>query len=77
MDDGANARSGFYLHTKGFTFLEVYKLAGMLHYKFSLLCSVQEHENRPVIYIKSKSMNTFYSIVIPHIHPSMMSKFKI
>jgi hypothetical protein len=34
MDDGAFAKPGFYFHTKGFTFLEVYKLARILHYNF-------------------------------------------
>ena len=55
MDDGAYAVSGFYLHTKGFTFLDVYRLAGMLHYKLNLSITVQWDENRPVIYIYIKS----------------------
>lgn len=59
MVDGAWTKSGFYLHTKGFTYLEVYRLVGMLHYQFSLVCSVQNHEGRPVIYIKVESMNLF------------------
>jgi LAGLIDADG DNA endonuclease family len=76
MDDGALTKSGFYLHTKGFTFLEVYKLVAMLHYKFSLICYVQDHEGRPVIYIKVVSMKQFYKIVTPHFHSSMMYKLK-
>jgi hypothetical protein len=80
MDDGAWAQSGFYLHTKGFTFIEVYQLVGMLHYQFSLICSVQNHEGsgRPatVIDIKAKSMNKFRSLVTPHFHPSMLYKLK-
>lgn len=77
MDDGAWCKSGFYLHTKGFTFLEVYKLVAMLHYNFTLVCSVQNHEGRPVIYIKAKSIELFRSLVIPHFHPSMMYKLKL
>lgn len=76
MDDGALCKSGFYLHTKGFTFLEVSQLVAMLHYKFTLICSVQNHEGKPVIYIKAKSMNHFRSLVVPHFHPSMMYKLK-
>jgi len=76
MDDGAWCKSGFYLHTKGFTFLEVSQLVAMLHYKFTLMCSVQNHEGRPVIYIKAKSMNHFRSLVLPYFHPSMMYKLK-
>ena len=55
MDDGAYAVSGYYFHTKGFTFLDVYRLAGMLHYKLNLSITVQWDENRPVIYIYIKS----------------------
>nr|QCI56427.1 hypothetical protein [Hypsizygus marmoreus]QKJ80206.1 hypothetical protein [Hypsizygus marmoreus] len=84
MDDGAWTKSGFYLHTpcprrggtKGFTFLEVYRLIALLHYKFSLVCSVQDHDGRPVIYIKVESMNLFRSLVTPHFHPTMMYKLR-
>ncbi len=76
MDDGARTKSGFYLHTKGFTFLDVYKLVAMLHYQFSLICSVQAHEGKPVIYIKVESMNQFRKIVTPHFHSSMMYKLR-
>ena len=77
MDDGAPAgRTGFYLHTKGFTFNECYLLAGMLHYQFGLTCTVQNHENRPVIYITAQSMRTFRAIVTPHFHSTMMYKLQ-
>jgi hypothetical protein len=75
MDDGAFTSSGCYLHTKGFTFEDVYKLAGMLHYSFGLIVTVQRHENRPVIYIRAKSLPLFKSLVIPYMHHSMMYKF--
>lgn len=77
MDDGALATGGgFYLHTKSFTFLEVYKLAGLLHYHFNLTCTVQNHENRPVIYFNAKITKNFKSIVLPYFHKSMLYKFK-
>ena len=74
MDDGAKARSGFYFHTKAYTFSEAYLLAGILHYKFNLICSVQNHKNTPVINIRAESMPLFRSIVFPHFHPSMSYK---
>jgi hypothetical protein len=75
MDDGAaGTRTGFYLHTNGFTFEESYLLAGMLHYQFGLVCTVQKRANQPTIYITAKSMGTFRSIVTPHFHTSMMYK---
>lgn len=70
-DDGAYAKPGLYLHTKGFTFGDVYKLAGMLHYNFKLNVTVQRHENRPVIYIRANSVALFKTLVNPYMHPSM------
>ena len=35
MDDGAWTKSGFYLHTKGITFLETSRLVAILHYRFT------------------------------------------
>ncbi len=74
MDDGAKAQSGFYLHTKAYTFNEAYLLAGILHYNLNLYCSVQNHKNTPVINIKAKSMPLFKALVLPYFHPSMTYK---
>jgi hypothetical protein len=74
MDDGAYAPSGFYLHTKGFTFNEIYMLAGMLHYKFGLFVNVQSHKNTPVVYITAQSLVRFTNIVKPHFHPQLLYK---
>lgn len=53
MDDRANtiSGSGFYLHTKWFNFADVYLLIGIIHYKFDIFCTIQNHENRLVLYI--------------------------
>lgn len=77
MDDGSSATggSGLYLHTKGFTFEDVYKLAAMLHYMFGLTVTVQNHENRPVNYIPAKSLILIKQIITPYMHPSMFYKF--
>jgi hypothetical protein len=74
MDDGAKAQSGFYLHTKAYTFKEVYLLVGILHYNFNLNCTVQTHKNTPVINIKAESMPLFRALVLPYFHPSMTYK---
>jgi hypothetical protein len=74
MDDGAKAGSGFYQHTKAYTFNEAYLLASMLHYNFNLDCSVQNHKNTPVINIKAKSMPLFRALVLPYFHPTMTYK---
>lgn len=74
MDDGAYTPSGFYLHTKGFTFNEVYMLAGILHYNFGITVNVQSHSNTPVIYVTAKSLARFTEIVKPHFHPQLLYK---
>jgi hypothetical protein len=63
------------LHTKGFTFEDVYKLAAMLHYMFGLIVTVQNYENRPVIYIPAKSLFLFKQLITPYMHSSMFYKF--
>lgn len=74
MDDGANTPSGFYLHTKGFSFNESYLLAAMLHYRFGLVCTIQNHDGQPVVYITAASRSLFIKIVEPYFHSSMMYK---
>jgi len=78
MDEGGSTSSGtgFYLHTKGFNFMDVYFLAGVMHYKFNIICTVQNHENRPMLYITSKSKNKYVEIVYPYFHESLLYKLK-
>lgn len=78
MDDGGrtSSGSGFYLHTKGFDFKSVYYLVGILNYKFGIFSTVQNHENRPVIYITSKSKNLFVEMIRPYFHESLLYKLK-
>jgi hypothetical protein len=73
-DDGSNAVSGVYLHTEGFEYKYVYKLAGILNYKFNLDVTIQNHSNGPMIYIRAKSMPHFRSLVLPYMHSSMLYK---
>lgn len=74
MDDGTWEQYGFSLATQGFTFDDVYRLAGILHYLYGIHCSVQNRSGKPGLYIKAKSMNVFCSIVKPHFHPSKTTK---
>ena len=74
MDDGAFTPSGFYLHTKGFTYPDVYRLAAILHYNFGLICTVQSHSGMPVIYVTAQSMPLFISIVKPHFYSGFFYK---
>jgi LAGLIDADG DNA endonuclease family protein len=78
MDDGGatTSGSGFYLHTKGFSFSDVYYLVGVIHYKFDIICTVQNHENRPVLYITSKYKKKFFDLIRPYFHESMLYKLK-
>lgn len=74
MDDGSFTKSGFYFHTENFSFLDVYKLAGIMHYNFGLVCTVQKHEGKPMLYVTAKSMPLFVSIVKPHFYPGFLYK---
>lgn len=68
--------SGFYLHTKGFSFSDVYYLVGLIYYKFDIVCTVQIHENRPVLYITSNSKDKFIKLIYPNFHERMFYKLK-
>ena len=63
-----------YIHTNGFTFNDAYILAGILHYQFNLYVTVQNHANRPVIYVNAKSIALLRTIVTPYIHSSIIYK---
>ena len=67
-------KNGFYLHTEGFNFEECYKLVGILHYNFDLICTVQKHNNKPMIYITAKSFSKFCVLVFPYFNDSMKYK---
>ena len=76
MDDGYRQPKGFYFHTEAFTFKECCLLVQMLHYRFGLFSTIQQHDGKPMIYISVKSMPLFRSIVTPHFHHSMLYKLR-
>lgn len=62
------------IHTKRFTFDDVYRLAGIMHYQYGLVVNVQRHKGKPVIYIPSAYMGRFIALVEPHFHQSITYK---
>ena len=77
IDDGSKSTNGgIRLHTESYTWVEVYKLAGLFHYLFDIKCSVQKTNNsRPLLYIHKSSINKLRHLVVPHILP--MFRYKI
>lgn len=65
MDDGSWTFYGFYLHTKKFSFEDTYQLVAILHYNFGLICTVQNHKNKLVIYVTANSLPLFIALVQP------------
>ena len=77
IEDGKKVGYGFGLCTQSFQFVEVYKLVGVLHYKFNLACSVHTlDKNKPIIYIKAESIENFRSLVIPYFQQSIKYKLR-
>jgi hypothetical protein len=74
MDDGARKNKTCILCTNGFTFEDIYRLAGILHYKLNIECNVHNYNNQPVLYIRQKSFEKFKALVLPHMHLSMLYK---
>jgi|GEM_PF-1319808 len=74
MDDGCKKNTGFTFCTDSYTFEETEFLCDVLRTKFGLICS--SHKNRKTfrIFISSKSMDKFRSLVTPYFHESMMYK---
>ena len=77
MDDGTAERNGFKLCTDSFLKDEVIILMEVLKDKFSLGCTLREHNsNQYRIYIRVSSMDKFRSLVKPHFHSSMKYKLE-
>lgn len=74
MDDGGKAGSGFHYYTHSFSLKEVEMLSGILLNKFGLINTIQSNKNGYRIYISSKSIHTFRTLVEPHFHSSMLYK---
>lgn len=75
IDDGIAARgNGLYLHTNGFTYNDMYRLTGILYYVFGFTVNLNHVAGQPIIYIPSAHMDRVRNMVMPYMHPSIMSK---
>jgi len=77
MDDGSWTPSGFYFHTEGFTFKDCYLLVAMLHFRFGLFSTIQQHAGKPMIKIAVKSMPLFRNIVTPPLRGHQLMLYKL
>jgi len=77
MDDGAKVSSGIQLCTNGFVYKDVEFLSSILREKYGLKTSINKTGgiNQYVIYISKSSLEDFYEIVKPYLHPSMKYQF--
>jgi ubiquinol-cytochrome c reductase cytochrome b subunit len=77
MDDAAKVSSGIKLCTDGFVYKDVEFLSSILREKYGLKTSINKTGviNQYCIYISKSSIEEFYEIVKPYLHPSMKYKF--
>lgn len=75
MDDGSKHSSGYYLHTNCFTYKDHLLLVKILKHNFDLNSSIHKSKDSFTIYIPSKEVAKFNSLVKDYICESM--KYKI
>src|SRR5687767_4992361 len=77
MGDGGKSKDGLKFCTDSFTIQDVVLLMNVLIIRYGLKCSLQfQSPNYYRIYIKTKSMPLLRSIVLPHMHSSMLYKIQ-
>jgi len=74
MGDGTAVSSGIRICTDSFTLKDVVRLINVLIIKYRLKCTLHMSDNKPRIFISSKSMDLLTSIIYPYIIPSMKYK---
>jgi len=77
MNDGAKVSSGIKLGKNGLVYKDVEFLSSILREKYGLKTSINKTGgiNQYVIYISKSSLEDFYEIVKPYLHPSMKYQF--
>ena len=80
--DGSYVKGGgIYLNTQSFTIIEVVRLINVLILKFGCKCSIHYQENKPVIYISSRSIRKLQPELLKHIpesiHYKLLGKTKL
>jgi hypothetical protein len=74
MGDGTAVSGGIRICTDSFTVQDVVRLINVLIIKYRLKCTLHMSDNKPRIFISSKSMDLLTSIINPYIVPSMRYK---
>ena len=74
MGDGTAISGGLRICTYSFTVQNVVRLINVLIIKYRLKCTLHMTDNKPRIFISSKSMDLLTSIINPYIIPSMKYK---
>lgn len=77
MDDGSitsNAHRTVLLNTQGFTERDIKRLQSALLKKWGMKTSVRQQKEGIQIYVGSESIETFISMILPHVIPSMRYK---
>lgn len=74
MGDGTALSGGIRIYTYSFTVEDVVRLINVLIIKYRLKCTLHVIDNKPSIFISSKSMYLLTSIINPYIVPSMKYK---
>lgn len=74
MDDGTRHSNGIRIATHCFTLKEVELLRDILINKYNFIVSIHKNNNKHIIYISSKSLNSLKLLVKPYFHSSMLYK---
>lgn len=74
MGDGSSVNRGLVLCTDSFSLEQTTLLLNVLVIKYQLDCTLWKQSSGWRIYIKNKSMANLKSVVINHMHPSMLYK---
>ena len=77
MGDGNLNRHGLTISSESFSVNDTVRLLNVLMVKYRLNCSIRKHSIGYNIYIKEKSMPLLRTIVLPHMHSSMLYKLRI
>lgn len=75
MGDGFKDRKGLVPCTNSYTIQDTVRLMNVLMIRYGLNCTLRfMREGEPMIYVRVNSMPLLRSIVLPHMHYSMLYK---
>lgn len=77
IDDGSKQNKGLHLNVYAFDDASVERLLYTLRVKYSLVCSIHYHNNKPRIYIFEESIDKVRNITLKHFCPSIYYKLSI